>query len=329
MTVHVEQLSAVGAKPATAELQNDFLNGIPIGAGSFGAVRLVQRNGGEYYAVKKVAPMDVDVVREIEGLRLVEGSAFVNELHAVYYSDDGVYLVLEWVGPTPPLLTTVAVDLPLPGAGQDRLAALRSHMANHHTDLWYAVHEIKLPPSRVRSILLQLAMAVERIHRAGLAHRDIKSENVGMRMDFHVVDGHVVEQMVPVVLDFGLCVTQEHLAADQAAGTGPKGTLETSAPEMILARSNRAAWNAMTVGDVQKADMYSFGILGYAMLTGKQAVPPKLRNVDAILQRMWNLRNTLLRQSDLDPRVSDAVMAMLNWEPSQRPTAVRVVQMMC
>jgi hypothetical protein len=43
---------------------------------------------------------------------------------------------------------------------------------------------------------------------------------------------------------------------------------------------------------------------------------------------MRNLQNTLLRQSGLDRRVRDAVMAMLEWEPSQRPTAVRAVQMM-
>jgi serine/threonine-protein kinase len=95
-------------------------------------------------------------------------------------------------------------------------------------------------PAEVIRIGLELAGAVEAVHRAGLLHRDIKAQNV-MRAD----DGRVV------LMDFGT-----GREVDDTASPDLTGTPLYLAPEVL-------AGGPATV----ESDVYSLGVLLYHLLT--------------------------------------------------------------
>ncbi len=112
------------------------------------------------------------------------------------------------------------------------------------------------PPEALR-ILLQLARALDTVHRAGLVHGDIKPQNVMFR------DTHSL-----VLVDFGIARvlgTSSALRPGQIIGTPGYISPEHVLDEPLDGRS----------------DLYSTGVLFYEMLTGKK--PFISRNVDELL----------------------------------------------
>jgi CheY-like chemotaxis protein/predicted Ser/Thr protein kinase len=114
------------------------------------------------------------------------------------------------------------------------------------TDLWTLVGQRRrFPPAEAVPILRQIARGTAAIHRLGILHRDLKSQNV-------IVD----RQGAAVILDFGL--------ARHAGETGLTiasvllGTPQYMAPEQALGDELDA-----------RADLYSIGIIAWEMLTGR------------------------------------------------------------
>jgi serine/threonine-protein kinase len=93
---------------------------------------------------------------------------------------------------------------------------------------------------RIRTIVAQVLAGLAAIHRAGLVHADLKSDNL-------LVDGDQV-----TIIDFGLAreasCTDRHLIS---------GTPEYMAPELIRGDSITPA-----------ADLYAVGVILYELLTG-------------------------------------------------------------
>jgi serine/threonine protein kinase len=119
------------------------------------------------------------------------------------------------------------------------------------------LEEIKL--SRVLEIATQIASALATAHEAGIIHRDIKPDNVMIRRDGIVK-----------ILDFGLAkLSQKPLEIDSEAVTKFKkltvdgmilGTPQYMSPEQ--ARGQKV--------DL-RSDIFSFGVMLYEMISGKQA----------------------------------------------------------
>ena len=105
----------------------------------------------------------------------------------------------------------------------------------------------RLPAEAVRSMLVALADALDYVHQRGIIHRDIKAENI-------LVD----EEGRPVISDFGVAIlrTSEHSRAEAVKGYG---TPEYMAPEQFLG----------TTAFDGRQDIYSLGVLGFRMLTGR------------------------------------------------------------
>ncbi len=103
---------------------------------------------------------------------------------------------------------------------------------------------------RALKIAYQIASALEATHRAGIVHRDLKSENILLTERDDIVD-HVK------VLDFGI---SRFLAASDrtAVGATTMGTPEFMAPEQITSP------DAVD----HRADIYALGCVLYEMLTG-------------------------------------------------------------
>ncbi len=112
-------------------------------------------------------------------------------------------------------------------------------------------------------IAIQIAMALETAHAAGIVHRDIKPENIMLRQDKFVRDRFVK------VLDFGLAklTDRDSTGADPEAVTIPitqtnpgaiMGTTGYMSPEQALGESVD-----------ERTDVFSLGVVLYEMVAGE------------------------------------------------------------
>ncbi len=112
-----------------------------------------------------------------------------------------------------------------------------------------------MPPRRALKIAHQIASALQAAHRAGIVHRDLKTDNIFLTDKDDALD-HVK------VLDFGI---SRFLEADSdRTGRGGRrttlmGTPESMAPEQILTPESVDA----------RADIYALGVVLYEMLAGR------------------------------------------------------------
>ncbi|MBW8896457.1 MAG: serine/threonine protein kinase, partial [Acidobacteria bacterium] len=133
----------------------------------------------------------------------------------------------------------------------------------------------KTPVPRAIAIAKQVASGLAAAHEVGVVHRDLKPENIMI-----AADGGAL------IMDFGISRSVSGTGTATALGA-VMGTLEYMAPE-------QAQGQAVD----HRADIYSFGLLLYDMLTGRQRIarrdnamsemmsrrqhaPPSVRTIDA------------------------------------------------
>ena len=112
-------------------------------------------------------------------------------------------------------------------------------------DLWDLIDERqRIPPAEAVPILRQIVRGTGAIHRLGILHRDLKSQNV-------IVDpaGAVA------ILDFGLARGEYDQSLTLASML--LGTPQYMSPEQALGQELD-----------ERADIYSIGVIAYEMLTG-------------------------------------------------------------
>ena len=148
-------------------------------------------------------------------------------------------------------------------------------------------------------ILTSLAKALDAAHAKGIAHRDLKAENVFLMRD---PDGG----MFPKLLDFGIAKllgSDETLKHKTRTGA-PIGTPYYRSPEQCRGR------------DVdQRTDIYAFGVLCYLMLTG--SYPHDGDDYMDILMKQIQEDPALPSQvaDDLPAGIDDAIMWMMAKDP--------------
>jgi serine/threonine-protein kinase len=153
----------------------------------------------------------------------------------------------------------------------------------------------KLPVAEAVAILTSIADVLAAVHRAGMAHRDLKPGNVMLCSGDRVV-----------LLDFGI-VLPEVEAKDMARC----GTPRYLAPEIIT--------GAVSPGSAHLVDVYAFGTMAFEMLVGRvpfvastlveqlehhlRAAPPDLASLRA----------------DLPASLCTLIMSCLAKAPADRP----------
>jgi alpha-tubulin suppressor-like RCC1 family protein len=105
-----------------------------------------------------------------------------------------------------------------------------------------------LPPDRVMRLLRDVASALGAAHAIGIVHRDVKPENVFVGDDDHAV-----------LADFGIARSMSPEAQQLTMHGVAIGTPAYMAPEQIDGHELDA-----------RADIYSLGLLGWEMLTGRR-----------------------------------------------------------
>lgn len=150
--------------------------------------------------------------------------------------------------------------------------------------------ERMLPEDKAAFYMAEMVLALEHLHHnVGVVYRDLKPENVLLDADGHVL-----------LTDFGLskvAVDGNHRCRSMT------GTLEYMAPEVLLEESYGTA-----------VDWWSFGILGFDLLTG--ASPFRANNETKIKQKI--LKQKLTLPFFLSPDARDLLTRLLRKDPKKR-----------
>ena len=155
----------------------------------------------------------------------------------------------------------------------------------------------------VKRIFRKICKGVRELHKSGVAHLDLKPENVVMDSNNN-----------PFICDFG---SSFHFAPKKTLlgskptkkpieGLNGRGTRRYSAPEVFESES---AFNPY------KADIYSLGIILHALLTGFYPNQPNSSTIDltharnSISADCFELLNSLLSNSPSDRPSIDVILA--------------------
>jgi serine/threonine protein kinase/tetratricopeptide (TPR) repeat protein len=122
----------------------------------------------------------------------------------------------------------------------------------------------RLKLDEVLGIAIQVAMALEAAHSAGIVHRDVKPENIMLRADRFARDRLVK------ILDFGLAklTERDQPAADPEAVTIP--ITETNPGAVIGTTGYMSPEQAQGDTIDSRSDIFSLGVVLYEMVAGKQ-----------------------------------------------------------
>jgi tetratricopeptide (TPR) repeat protein len=154
----------------------------------------------------------------------------------------------------------------------------------------------RVPVPNAIAIAKQIASGLAAAHEVGVVHRDLKPENIMI-----AADGGAL------IMDFGISRSVGGTGTATALGA-VMGTLEYMAPE-------QAQGQAVD----HRADIYSFGLLLYDMLTGRQRIARRDNAMSELMSRMQHAPPSIRTLDGHLPEALDHIIARcLQTEPKSR-----------
>ena len=199
--------------------------------------------------------------------------------------------------PNLPVVHTAGRHGGLDFLGMERLGGVS--LERHIEHAYELGHPIQL--GEAVELLVDICDALHAIHQAGIVHRDVKPENVLL-----------CGKRGPVLIDFGL-VVPETTVGDQVTA----GTPYYVAPEMIGGDATR--------GSGHLADLYSFGVTAYELLTGR--LPYNASDLAAVLRlhREAPIPDARMLRPDLPSALAETVKELMAKQPGERPQTAEEV----
>ena len=158
----------------------------------------------------------------------------------------------------------------------------------------YLLANQSIRPEQARKFLSQISAGLHAIHEAGIIHRELKPRNI-----------LISDQREAKITDFGVAKVQNQ--QNLTLHGGLVGTMDYLSPEYI------------TEGSLtKKLDVYSLGVIGYEMLTGK--VP--FKSDDAMTMLTARLSEDPKQLTEIMPNcpkeLNDIIMKALSRNPEDR-----------
>lgn len=222
---------------------------------------------------------------------------------------------------------------------EERKKKFRTRKKNHGKS-----GEVGLSTEQLVSIIRDIARGLHELHSIGLIHRDLKPSNCLLLTPFksdnendNVYDReHNSGEFFPsiVIGDLG----ESQLEGESRLGTGCTGTLEFTAPELIIqgrpvSSSTFPSRSSHTYNEYTFAsDMYSLGMICYFIVFGELPFEPQLDIVD-LKVRIKNFRfdtegmiekHQAMKLKPIDRRIFHLMDALLQPNNDARPTAKTV-----
>jgi len=161
----------------------------------------------------------------------------------------------------------------------------------------------RFPVNEVVDLLLGVSDALAAVHRAGIAHRDVKPGNIV------VTGGDRV-----VLVDFGLVVPEIALKRTEEFVSGTPAFM---APELIS--------NEVRVGEGHLVDLYALGIVAYELLTGAMPFQGETVFQTWSAHLMANAPDVNEVRKGIPSRLVSLVRELLAKRPLERPPTAESV----
>jgi eukaryotic-like serine/threonine-protein kinase len=178
-------------------------------------------------------------------------------------------------------------------------------------DLSERIKRGPIPVDEAVPIALQIARALEAAHQQGIVHRDLKPANIKLTKDGAVK-----------VLDFGLAKAWEAESTDNSLSLSPTMTQHATAAGIILGTAGyMAPEQAAGQGTDTRADVWSFGVVLWEMLTGVKLFDGE--TVSHVLAAVLTADPDLSSlPEDTPPRITDLIGRCLRKKPKMRVQAI-------
>ena len=162
-----------------------------------------------------------------------------------------------------------------------------------------------------RLIFKQIMEGLNACHRAGIAHRDLKLENIMLDRNYNVK-----------IADFGFATFLQGKNNDGRLTT-PLGTMAYAAPEILMRRPY----------DGVLSDIFSLGVVLFVMVTGKMGFVRAARDdrfynciMHKKIEHYWHLLAKTGMTNQLSNEFKDLYLKMISFNPNERPTLLQIVE---
>ena len=165
--------------------------------------------------------------------------------------------------------------------------------------LYHALRKKSLSGTQKTFIALGIAHGMQRLHELKIIHRDLKSLNI-------LLDKH----MVPKIADFGLSRFSD---GEETYMTSRVGTYQWMAPELFEAGPYD-----------EKVDVYSYAMILWEMLTGRQ--PFKGKNVVEIANLVLHQAKRPEMPAKTPSKLAELISICWSADPKNRPSFAMIVK---
>jgi serine/threonine-protein kinase len=145
-------------------------------------------------------------------------------------------------------------------------------------------------------LIVAVADTLNVVHRAGLAHRDVKPSNVMLAPGGRVV-----------LMDFGLVLPN----ADRAGHRSVAGSLDYMAPEALSGE--------LVEGSAHLLDVYGLGVLAYELLSGVLPFDSMVQRSDVMRAKTRTCPLLTAHRSDVPRPLAMLIGQMIAADPADRP----------